>query len=200
MFKKIIKIYAAMIIFMISFTKSEQNYEYNLENKILEKKIIKIKDIKSYLLNNKEIKSFNFLKLFFLLYPITLPFLILNSILTTGWTIVYIIKIKKYEKRERYDSIGLEKEIFKIHCDISTTKILKLLLYQLPKIKGFTNAYNISKHKGKKKNLILNLKIYLNNIKNIVIFSISPSRLFFITNLCLYVLKNIKKDKYFMYY
>lgn len=200
MIKKIIKIYFAMLIFMISFTKKDENYEYNLENKILENEIIKIKDIREYLKNNKEIKSYSFVIIFFMVYPIATPLLMLSSIITTIWCILYLIKIEIYKKNKRYDPIMLEQEIFKIHCDINIFRILKLLLFQLPKIKGFNNAYNISKFKGKEKNIISNCKIFLNNLKNIVIFSISPSRLVFITNLCIYILKNKKKDNYFSYY
>jgi hypothetical protein len=83
MIKKIIKIYFAMLIFMINFTKKGENYEYNLENKILENEIIKIKDIREYLKNNKEIKSYSFVIIFFMVYPIATPLLMLSSIITT---------------------------------------------------------------------------------------------------------------------
>jgi hypothetical protein len=53
-----------------------------------------------------------------MVYPIATPLLMLSSIITTIWCILYLIKIEIYKKNKRYDPIMLEQEIFKIHCDI----------------------------------------------------------------------------------
>lgn len=92
------------------------------------------------------------------------------------------------------------KELFRIHSDITVLRILKLIIIQIPLIKGFNNAYTANKYKKEKKNIFSMMKRYINDVKNILIFSISPSRLFFITKVCLYIKKNINKKKYFLYY
>lgn len=196
MIKKIIKIYAIMITIIITFTKKNEN-DASLEYKLLRKEIIKIKDIVEYIASNREIKTIKFLTIFIIAYPF-IGFLVLSAIITTLWSIWYLLKIKIYKKNKNYIPMSLEKEIFKIHSEISIIKILKLILIQIPKIKGFSNAYKINKFKKSSK-FGNNIKIFLNNLKNILIFSISPSRLFFIVDTCLYIKSNIK-EKYFWYY
>ena len=200
MIRKIIKIYLTMVVFILSFTKENNFKESELEEKIFHKKLIKIEDISEYLSENKEIKTIKFLIIFCVVYPIAISILIVSSILTTTWSIIYIIRIKTYSRNKDYIPMTANKELFKIHSDITVLRILKLIIVQIPIIKGFSNAYTANKYKKEKKNIFSLLKRYINDIKNIIIFSISPSRLFFITKVCLYIKKNINKKKYFLYY
>jgi hypothetical protein len=72
-----------------------------------------------------------------------------------------------------------------------------MLLYQIPQIKGYYNAYTVNNKKKEKK--IKDMIFFsLNNYKNIIVFSISPLRLHFILELTLFVYRNLKRN-FFIY-
>jgi hypothetical protein len=73
-----------------------------------------------------------------------------------------------------------------------------MLLIQIPQIRGFYNAYTIHKNINNPKKIKINemILINLNNLKNILIMSISPLRLYFIIQLSLYTYNNVNKKFY----
>jgi hypothetical protein len=94
--------------------------------------------------------------------------------------------------------IEINKKKYEIHSYVSIIRILKMLLIQIPQIRGFYNAYTIHKNinNPKKIKIIDTILVNLNNIKNILIISISPLRLYFIIELSLYTYKNLNKKFY----
>jgi len=193
---KILKIYFILIFISLNFTFLEKEEGQNLEYKILKNDIIKVKDIIIYIKSINEIKSLKFFFIFVLMYPL-IGILVLSSFLTLLWSLYYHISIILFKKNKKYFPICVKEECFRIHSDIKIWKILKMLLYQIPQIKGYYNAYTVNNKKKEKK--IKDMIFFsLNNYKNIIVFSISPLRLHFILELTLFVYRNLKRN-FFIY-
>lgn len=197
MIRRILKLYIIILFVSINIIKIVQKDEESFELKLYNNKIIKIKDIIVFIQSKKEIKTLKFFIIFAFTYPLMF-LLILTSILTTYWTIYYYIKIKIFKFSKNYMPIEINKKKYEIHSYVSIIRILKMLLIQIPQIRGFYNAYTIHKNinNPKKIKIIDTILVNLNNIKNILIISISPLRLYFIIELSLYTYKNLNKKFY----
>lgn len=192
---KIITIYTVITFLMINCVSENNDDGGDLEYKIYTKEMISIKDVISYLKPKKEIKTLKFLILFIFTYP-SIFILILNSLITLLWNVYYYIQIKTFPYKKKYEPIYIDKDFFIIHSHITWARLFKLILIQIPRIRGYHNAYSIIKNANNPKKIKYIIAHALNNLKNILILSISPLRLYSLIDLTLYSYRNIENEFY----
>jgi hypothetical protein len=197
MIRRIVKLYIIIIFISINIIKIVQKDEESFELKLYNNRMIKIRDIIVFIQSKKEIKTLKFFIIFIFMYP-SIFLLILSSVLTTYWTIYYYIKIKIFKLSNNYMPLEINKKKYEIHSYVTVIRILKILLIQIPQIRGFYNAYTLHKNINNPKKIKINeiVLVNLNNIKNILIMSISPLRLYFIIQLSLHTYRNVNERFY----